>query len=70
VLGTPSGTRGYPDLARRAHTVAVGDIELKVVDLADLMRMPRANARPRDRLHLEVLTALRELHDADGPAGT
>jgi hypothetical protein len=50
--------------------VAVGDIELKVVDLADLMRMPRASARPRDRMHLEVLTALRELHDADGPAGT
>jgi hypothetical protein len=48
----------------------MGDIELKVVDLADLMRMTRGSGRPRDGMHLEVLTALRELHDADGPAGT
>ena len=70
VLGTPSGTRGYPDLSQRAHTVSVGDIDLMVVDLADLMRMKRASGRAKDRMHLEVLAALREMSGADGPAAT
>jgi hypothetical protein len=71
VLGTPSGTRGYPDLVQRAQTVPIGDIDLHVVDLADLMRMKRASGRAKDRMHLEVLTALREMSgDADRPGGT
>lgn len=60
VLGTPSGTRGFPDLRARAHAVPTGDLEILVVDLADLMRMKRASGRARDRMHLEVLAALQD----------
>lgn len=71
VLGTPSGTRGHADLAPRAHPVRLGDLELRVVDLADLMRMKRASGRVKDRMHLEVLTALREtIDEANGGAST
>ena len=71
ILGTPSGTRGYPDLMARAHRVVTGDIELLVVDLGDLMRMKRASGRVKDRLHLEVLSALRDvIDDAERAPGT
>lgn len=69
VLGTPSGTNGYVDLAARATTVALGDLQLRVVALADLMRMKRASSRVKDKLHLEVLATLREERDqADRPS--
>jgi hypothetical protein len=60
VLGTPSGTAGFTDLSQRAHSVPIGDMEIRVVDIADLMRMKRASGRVKDRMHLEVLSALRD----------
>ena len=70
VLGTPSGTAGFADLSQRALTVPIGDMEILVVDIADLMRMKRASGRVKDRMHLEVLSALRDdiadAEDADG----
>jgi hypothetical protein len=60
VLGTPSGTAGFTDLIQRAHVVPIGDIKILVVDIADLMRMKRASGRVKDRMHLEVLSALRD----------
>jgi len=65
ILGTPSGTHGYPDLAARARPVMLGELELRVVDLADLMRMKRASGRVKDRMHLEVLAALMEMLEGD-----
>lgn len=64
VLGTPSGTAGYPDLitAARPYPVA-SDLEVDIVSLEDLMRMKRASGRVKDRLQLETLTALREMLD-------
>jgi hypothetical protein len=71
VLGTPSGTSGFPDLISRALAVPIGDLQVLVVDIADLMRMKRASGRIKDRLHLEVLSALRnEIDEADGAAQT
>lgn len=61
VLGTPSGTCGYADLAPKARRVTLGDLELRVVDLPDLMRMKRASGRVKDRMHLEVLAALNDM---------
>ena len=59
VLGTPSGTTGYPDLAARARELPVAaDLRVPVVVLGDLMRMKRASGRTKDRLQLEVLSAL------------
>ena len=61
VLGTPSGTAGYGDLAARAHDLPVAeDLRVPVVVLADLMRMKRASARTKDRLQLEILSTLEE----------
>lgn len=60
VLGTPSGTSGFADLSARAHAVTLGSFQVLVVDLADLMRMKRASGRVKDRMHLELLSALRD----------
>lgn len=62
VLGTPSGTKGFRDLVSSAGTVPVADdLSVRVVALADLMRMKRASARIKDKMHLEVLAALQEM---------
>ncbi|MEA2827464.1 MAG: hypothetical protein QOG43_1903 [Actinomycetota bacterium] len=61
VLGTPPGTTGFRDLAAKAQIVPTGDLEIPVVALADLMRMKRASARIKDKMHLEVLAALQEM---------
>ncbi len=63
VLATPSGTAGFADLSGRATKIPVGDLEVMVADLADLMRMKRASGRVKDKMHLEVLAALREMLD-------
>ena len=58
--GTPSGTDGYPDLIRNAADVELADLVVNVVGLEDLIRMKRAAGRPKDRIELEVLGALRD----------
>ncbi len=68
VRGTPSGTNGFRDLKSKAHAVPIGNLEVYVVDLADLMRMKRASGRVKDRMHLEVLSALHDsVDDANRP---
>jgi len=60
VLGEPAGTDGYRDLAANAITLEVERLKLKVASLDDLMRMKEASGRPKDRIELEVLGALRD----------
>ena len=60
VLGEPAGTQGYEELAANAIVLDVEDLPLKVASLDDLMRMKEASGRPKDRIELEVLGALRE----------
>jgi hypothetical protein len=64
-LGTPSGTEGYADLARSAVELPIGDMTIKVTSLDDLIRMKRAAGRPKDRIELEVLGALRDEIDGE-----
>jgi hypothetical protein len=64
-LGTPSGTGGYSDLVRKAVDVPLGAISVKVTSLDDLMRMKRAAGRPKDRIELEILGALRDQIDGE-----
>jgi hypothetical protein len=66
-LGTPSGTGGYADLARKAARFRLGELEFPVVSLDDLIRMKRASGRPKDRIELEVLGALRDELDGEEP---
>lgn len=72
VLATPSGTSGFQDLSARAslYELAQG-LQVRVVDLGDLMRMKRASGRVKDRIHLEVLAALQDMVDqAESPPAT
>lgn len=60
-LGTPSGTGGYADLAKNATPVELDDgVTVDICSLDDLMRMKRAANRPKDRMHLEILAAVKE----------
>ena len=59
-LGTPSGTAGYPDLMRNAAEFTFDDLQVMVVSLDDLLRMKRAAGRPKDRIEIEILSALKE----------
>jgi hypothetical protein len=60
VLATPSGTSGYVDLVAGAAPVDLGGFEVMLVALDDLIRMKRAAARPKDRVEVEILLALRD----------
>jgi hypothetical protein len=59
-LGTPAGTDGYADLERNAVPMHLDSLEIGVASLDDLMRMKRAAGRPKDRVELEILGALRQ----------
>lgn len=60
ILGTPSGTTGYPDLARAAIVLNLGDgLNVEFAGLDDLIRMKRAAGRSKDYLDLEALAKIR-----------
>jgi len=64
ILGTPSGTAGFEDLSTKAQEYDLGDgLLVRVVALADLIRMKRASLRLKDRMQLEVLAAMSEMID-------
>jgi predicted nucleotidyltransferase len=56
----PSGTTGYADLIAGADLMDLGGFDVHVVALDDLIRMKRAAGRPKDRVEVEVLIALRD----------
>ena len=59
-MATPAGVRGYDELRPNAVEVDVDGLTVIVASLDDLMRMKRAAARPKDRVELEILGALRD----------
>jgi len=60
VLATPSGTTGYETLRVNAERIELGGaLVVFVCSLEDLIRMKTAAGRPKDRIELEVLGALR-----------
>jgi hypothetical protein len=59
-LGTPAGSGGYESLARTATKMDVGDVEVSVASLEDLIQMKRAAGRPKDLIEVEILAAVRE----------
>ena len=69
-LGTPTGTGGFPDLDPHAVTFFIEGAPIKFASLDDLIRMKQAAGRPKDRIELEILEALRqELARRDEPTG-
>jgi len=67
-LGIPAGTTGYDDLIRGAVTVLLDDqLSVMAAAIEDLIRMKRAANRPKDRVELEILSALREEIERKSP---
>jgi len=61
VLGLPAGIRHFDELAANAAVFDIGDgVQVQVCDLDDLIRMKRASGRPKDRIELEILAAVRD----------
>lgn len=60
VLGSPAGIGGYDELAANAEHMDVGGVVVAVADLDDLIRMKLAAGRPKDRVEVEILGALRD----------
>jgi len=59
-LGTPAGTDGFPDLDAAATDEDLDGLTIRVTALDDLIRMKRAAGRPKDRIAVEWLSALRD----------
>jgi hypothetical protein len=69
ILGLPAGVKDFNELAVNATSFDLGDgVIVSVCDLDDLIRMKRAAGRPKDRVELEILAAVRE--ERDRPKGT
>jgi len=60
ILGTPVGSGGFAALAPAAVPYDLGDFEVLVASIDDLMAMKRAAGRAKDLAALEILGALRE----------
>lgn len=54
----PSGTDGYPDLARHASSMTIKGQPITVAALEDIIRSKEAAGRPKDQAALPVLRQL------------
>ena len=60
-LGTPMGTKGYPDLLASAREVEIeAGLSALICSLDDLVRMKRAAGRPKDLIAVEILMTVKE----------
>ncbi len=66
LLANPDPGFDFEVLRRTAITARFGTSSVRVASLDDLMAMKRAAGRPKDRVELEILGALREEIDRRG----
>lgn len=64
-FGFPAGSGGFEELRRTAKEMEIGGSKVLVADLEDLIRMKRTSGRPKDRIELEILGALRDEIDRE-----
>ncbi len=57
IVGAPAGAAAYPDLAARAVVMRIGDNEVRISGIDDLIAMKRAAGRPLDLQDIADLTA-------------
>jgi len=60
LLAHPHPRLDYDSLLSRSISAEIFGMEVRVASLADLIDMKRAAGRPKDRIELEILGALRE----------
>lgn len=61
IIGTPTGVSGFAELNANALDAELdAELVVRVAALDDLIRMKRAAGRPKDRVELEILGALRD----------
>ena len=60
LLAHPDPDLDFASLATRSITAELFGFRIRVASLEDLMAMKRAAGRPKDRIELEILGALRE----------
>jgi hypothetical protein len=61
VISRPPGIQGYEELIPNAADTGLAEgLVVPVAALGDLIRMKRASGRPKDRVELEILGALRD----------
>jgi len=60
ILGTPRGVEGYDALHEAGEDMDLDGFTVRVASIDDLIRMKRSADRPKDRVELEILGALRE----------
>ena len=57
---------GFHDLIGGATVMKVGKLQVPVVAIEDLMRLKQAAGRPKDRVELEILGALKQERERGG----
>lgn len=66
IVMVPAGEAGYPELASRQLVVRLGEVEVPLAALADVIASKEAVGRPKDRAALPILRRLAE-RLAEGP---
>jgi len=65
LLGWVEPLGEYEVLLRNAHVVRVGKLDLRVIDLEDLITIKRHIQRPKDRESLQQLLAIKRIRDEE-----
>ena len=66
LLAQPDPELDYETLLRASEEAEIGGVRVRFAGLDDLVAMKRAAGRPKDRVELEILGALREEIDRRG----
>jgi predicted nucleotidyltransferase len=60
VLAAPAGGLDYLSLRKASHEMELDGLDVQFVSLDDLIAMKVAAGRPKDRIEVEVLQAVRD----------